>query len=845
MKHITVGMVAHVDAGKTTLSENLLYMGGKIRKMGRVDNGDSFFDGNVMERERGITIFSKQAIIKTDKVTITLLDTPGHRDFSAEMERTLQVLDYAVLVISAADGVTGYTETLWKLLKTYRVPVFIFVNKMDMPGTDRKEILKNLKDRLDGDIADFTTDRKEMHQEAATCSEELMNEYIESGYVSDESIAGSIHSRQLFPCYFGSALRAYGIDGLLEGIGTYSLQPEYKDEFSALVYKISRDREGKRLTHMKITGGSLKIKSVIGEYGKVNDIRIYSGNAYETVESAAAGSLCAVSGLNGTYSGMKLGAENGEMLPIIEPVFRYRIIISDGTDDAVMLKYLREVEEEEPELHISYDEDMKEIYADIMGEVQTDIIKRIINDRYGVGITFGNGRIVYRETIDGMTYGIGHFEPLRHYAEVHLRMEALERGSGLVFESDCSEDVLAGSWQRTVLSALEKKIHKGVLAGAEITDMKITLVTGRAHNKHTEGGDFRKAAYRALRNGLMQADNILLEPYYSYTLELPEKYIGRAMNDIERMKGTVEYPAVSDGTALMKGIAPVSLIRNYGQEVISYTGGTGKISFTLWGYERCHNQDEVIGALGYNAERDIYNTADSVFCFNGVGSIVPWYDVKKYAHMPVTGEKTSCREEYRNVSVCPQTDLSIGTEEIDMIISRAGGTNTSRRQGFYRKKDAAPVTVTYGKRHEGEKYLLVDGYNVIYAWKELSELAETGLDGARGRLLDIMCNYQAMKGINVIVVFDAYRVKGHTEEYTGYHNIHVVYTREAETADLYIERFAHDNGEKHDITVATSDGLEQIIIRGEGCRIISAREFEKEVRDFSNSFMNDYREHLT
>lgn len=843
MKHIVLGIVAHVDAGKTTLSENLLFKGGSIRKMGRVDTKDAFLDNFAMERDRGITIFSKQAMIRTEQLNITLLDTPGHVDFSAEMERTLQVLDYAILVISAADGVTGHTKTLWQLLTRYNVPVFIFVNKMDMRGMDKDAILKELKDRLSNSIVDFEAEKDEFYEEVATANEELMNRFLEGEEITEEDVAEAVAMRQIFPCYFGSALKSFGVDTLMEGIARYSLEKEYDPEFSAIVYKISRDKEGKRLTHMKITGGSLKNRYEFPEYGKVSQIRIYSGERFETRDEVQAGMICAVTGLTGTVCGMQLGVAGEGMLPVLEPVLTYRIILLKGTDVITMLPKLKELEEEEPALHIAYNEENGEIQAELMGEVQTEIIKKIIEERYGVVIEFGTGKIVYKETIAGESYGIGHFEPLRHYAEVHLRLEPLERGCGLVYETDCSEDILARNWQRLIHTHLEERAHKGVLTGSKITDMKITLVTGKAHTKHTEGGDFRQATYRAVRNGLMYAESVLLEPYYSYVLEIPEGNLGRAMTDIERLHGTMNPPEIQDGMAVLTGHAPVVLIQDYQKEVTAYTKGYGKITLNFYGYEKCHNTEEVVERIGYIPENDIRHTPDSVFCAGGSGYVLPWNEIREKAHMPILDGTAPKDSRIGVITGRENRDIVLGTEEIDAIIMRAGGANSSNRGNRWKKSksESAPVVRNYKPAKIKDKYLLVDGYNIIHAWESLKELAKSNLDGARGRLLDILCDYQAIRKIELIVVFDAYKVKGHDTEYTDYHNIHVVYTKEAETADRYIEKFAHENAGNYDIMVATSDGLEQIIIRGAGCSLISAMEFETEVMELKKSYMDNYR----
>lgn len=842
MKHIVLGMVAHVDAGKTTLSENFLFLGGEIRKIGRVDNKDTYLDNNVMERERGITIFSKQAEFNTGAMEVTLLDTPGHVDFSAEMERTLQVLDYAVLIVSASDGIKGHTKTLWKLLDRYKIPVFIFVNKMDRPGSDKENILRLLKDSLSDRIADFSdTESSSFYEETAVCDESVLEKYLEGGNISDEMITGMISERKLFPCYFGSALKSFGIEEFLRGLEKYTAEPVREPEFGAVIYKISRDAQGNRLTHLKVTGGSLKVRTILEDFGKINQIRIYSGEKFTTCDEVFAGHICAVTGLVKTRPGMTLGKNNTEILPVLAPVLTYRIILPKGIDEAGMLPKLKEIEEEEPNLHILWNEELREIHAQIMGEVQTEILKRLIHDRFGVDILFGPGKIVYKETIADTVEGVGHFEPLRHYAEVHLIIGPGERGSGMQFLTSCSEDMLSKNWQRLILTHLEEKVHEGVLTGSEITDIRITVAAGKAHDKHTEGGDFRQATYRAVRNGLMKARSLLLEPYYDFILDIPDNCVGRAMTDMEKMHAKPESPILENGRAYLKGYGPVALLRDYQKEVTIYTKGAGHISYTLRGYDICHNPEEVIESIGYDPERDIRNSPDSVFCAHGAGFVVPWNQVTQYMHVESVLEPSISDDTPINIKYpVSETESghfdSLGTEEIDEIIRKAGGANgVSKEKGFKKHRaDSFAVTRDYNKSSahtQKPKYLLVDGYNIIFAWKELKELAASNIGGARGRLLDILCNYRAIKNVNLIAVFDAYRVKNHPTEIFDYHNIHVVFTEEARTADSYIEQFAHDNKGRYNITVATSDGLEQIIIRGQGCYLISAREFEKEVHD--------------
>lgn len=849
------GIMAHVDAGKTTLSEALLYHSGSIRKMGRVDNQDAFLDNYALERERGITIFSKQAQIRLGEQEITLLDTPGHIDFSAEMERTLQVLDYAILVVSGADGVQGHTRTLWQLLKRYQIPVFLFINKMDQSGTDKQLLLKELQENLSENCVDFSESHSEsFYDSLAMCSEEAMEQFLEHGAIEIEEIQKLIQMRQVFPCFFGSALKEQGIDEFLEGIKTYCKVPVYSEEFGARVFKIARDEQGNRLTYLKITGGNLKVKTVLpGQQEKINQIRIYSGEKYTTAEEVEAGTVCALTGLSQTQPGEGFGIESQKSVPILEPVLTYQIELPKGTDAAAFLPKLRILEEEEPELHIVWDEQLKEIRVQVMGEVQIEILKYLIQERFGIEVSFGTGSIVYKETIQNVVEGVGHFEPLRHYAEVHLRMEPGESGSGLQFETQCSEDLLSRNWQRLILTHLEEKEHKGVLTGAPITDMKITLTAGRAHQKHTEGGDFRQATYRAVRQGLKQAQSVLLEPYYDFRLEVPEGSIGRAMTDLERMYGKFETPQIQNGQAILIGSAPVALIQDYQKEVTVYTKGEGKIFCNISGYGPCHNAEEVIAAKGYDAEADLENPTGSVFCAHGAGFVVNWDEVKNYMHLESALEQENTLPiEETPVFTDYTEEMWIDTEEIDAILDRTYGANKKEKNGAkagYGKKrkqvQTASITRTYQPKKSEEEYLLVDGYNVIHAWEELAELAEDNLDGARGKLLDILCNYQGIRKCNLIVVFDAYRVKGHIAEVTDYHNIHVVFTAEAETADQYIEKFAHENGRKYRVTVATSDGLEQIIIRGQDCLLISARELKEEIQRMSEQNRQEYLENQT
>lgn len=844
MGKIVVGILAHVDAGKTTLSEGMLYTSGAIRTMGRVDNRDAFLDTYALERERGITIFSKQAVFPLGTTQVTLLDTPGHVDFSPEMERTLQVLDYAILVISGADGVQGHTRTLWNLLRRYEIPTFVFVNKMDQKGTDAEVLLQELKNVLEEGCVDFSAKRDvHFYEEAAVCSEDALEEFLEIGRLKKETLQELFLDRQLFPCFFGSALRLEGVKEFVEQMQELIKVPAYPETFGAKVFKIARNEAGNRLTYLKITGGSLKVKAVI-EGQKVNQIRIYSGEKYEAVNEVEAGSICAVTGLSDTYPGEGLGAEQGTYLPVLEPVLNYQVIPTEGDDPILLLPKLRELEEEEPQLHIVWEEALQEIHVQLMGEVQLEVLKTLIYERFGAEVEFGQGNILYKETIQNTVEGVGHFEPLRHYAEVHLLLEPGEPGSGVQCMSVCSEDLLDRNWQRLILTHLMETEHRGVLTGAPITDIRITLVSGKAHLKHTEGGDFRQAVYRAVRQGLKQADSVLLEPYYEYRLELPSENVGRAMTDIERMHGTFGLPQTEADRTILTGMAPVSTMRDYQKEVHAYTRGNGTLQCTLKGYAPCHNTEEVLAATGYDSERDTLHPTGSVFCAHGAGFLVPWYEVKEYMHLPsIMQEKPSDSSEEKQTAyrVSKETDAWIDTEEVDRIIAQSVGANKKQKTLPKKKVPEYYKSTSKPKKQEvREEYLLVDGYNVIFAWEDLKDLAQVSIDGARGKLLDVLCDYQGMKKCNLIVVFDAYRVQGHKTEISTYHNIHVVFTKEAETADQYIEKFAHENGKKYNVTVATSDGLEQIIIRGQGCRLLSARELKDEIERTKKTLFEEH-----
>lgn len=854
MKNLTIGVVAHVDAGKTTLSEGMLYSVGSIRKMGRVDNGDAFLDTYELERKRGITIFSKQAVFSLGDWHITLLDTPGHVDFSAEMERTLQVLDYALLVISGADGVQGHTQTLWRLLKKYQIPVFLFINKMDQEGTDKNTLLEELKSKLEEGCIDFTQEGSlDFYESLAVSDEDLLNYFLEHENIENKHISRMIKERKVFPCYFGSALKMQGIEEFLEGMKAYIEPASYDTQFGARVFKISRDEQGNRLTHLKVTGGVLKVKSVLvsePKEEKVNQIRIYSGDKYQTVSEAEQGMICAVTGFTKTFPGQGLGKEEVEISPVLEPVLTYQVILPEGCSAGTMLPKLKQLEEEDPKLHIVWDENLQEIQIQMMGEVQLEVLKSLVLERFDTVIDFGVGSIVYKETITDTVEGVGHFEPLRHYAEVHLIMEPGALGSGIQIAASCSEDLLDKNWQRLILTHLMEQEHKGVLTGSPVTDMKITLVAGKAHLKHTEGGDFRQATYRAVRQGLKQAQSILLEPYYEFRLEIPQQMVGRAMTDLERMYGEFQMPETEGDMTVIYGSAPIATMSGYQKEVVAYTKGRGRFFCTFKGYEPCHNQEEVVARMAYDSEQDVKNPTGSVFCAHGAGFHVGWEQVKDYMHVPSVlqakeAEQEIVQESSQKYEAYEEEWMDI--DEIDRILEQTFYANQHNKSKWKKKKriaeDYATSKVQSSRvKKSGKKYLLVDGYNIIYAWDDLRELAEVNIDAARGKLMDILCNYQAIKKSTLILVFDAYRVKGHDTEIMDYHNIHVVYTKEAETADQYIEKFAHNHGSKDEVTVATSDGLEQVIIRGQGCALLSAREFLEEVEQVFQKIREDYLE---
>lgn len=836
MKKIIAGILAHVDAGKTTLAEAMLYRTGKLRKIGRVDHGDTALDTHALERERGITIFASQAVFSTDKMEVTLLDTPGHVDFSSETERTLGVLDYAILVISGLDGVQSHTLTLWKLLRLYGVPTFVFVTKMDFARKSREEIIENLNSELDGDFVDFG-DEAAMSEGLALCNESMMEKYLGGETIDEREIAEAIKLRQVFPCFFGSGLKLDGIDEFIDALEKYTIQPEYSEAFGAKVFKISHDPQGVRLTHIKVTGGSIKVREMIGDE-KISGIRIYSGAKFTTADEGRSGEICALTGLDKTHNGQGLGFEAAGERPTLEPVMNYRVVLPDGCDADTILPKLRELEEEDPQLHVTWNSHLKEIHVGLMGDVQAEILKSIVAERFGVKIDIDSGRVMYKETIVNKVEGIGHYEPLRHYAEVHLIMEPLPRGSGLVFRTDCSEDTLDRNWQRLILMHLGEKQHLGVLTGSPITDMRITLAAGRAHIKHTEGGDFRQATYRAVRQGLMQAKSKLLEPYFSFRLEVPSEQIGRAINDIRMKSGSFDSPEESGGISVLRGRAPVTELNGYASEVAAYTGGRGRLYCESAGYDDCHNAEKVIAELAYDPEADLENTPDSVFCAHGGGFGVKWNKVGEYMHLE------SCLEKEKPYTPpVNRRNLHIDDKELEAIMEREFGKPKYELYRPTAKKNDGNQTDF--EMTERKSYVLVDGYNVIFAWDELKSLADTDLGAARERLMEILCNYSAYTKNNVVLVFDAYKVPGNTGERFDFHNIHVVYTKERELGDVYIEKLISEIGKNDRVRVVTSDNLIQLSAVRFGVLRMSAAEFEREVDSVHakiGKFLDEIRE---
>ena len=841
-KQIVLGILAHVDSGKTTLSEAMLYRAGVTRRLGRVDHKDAFLDTDALEKARGITIFSKQALLTAGDTDITLLDTPGHVDFSTETERTLQVLDYAVLVVSGTDGVQSHTETLWRLLRRYHVPTFVFVNKMDLPGMERQELLAQLNRRLGEGFVDFGAEQADRDEALALCDENLMDRMLDAGQLQDADLIPAIARRHVFPCWFGAALKLEGVDALLDGLDRYTRPAPALEAFGAKVFKVSQDEQGARLTWLRVTGGELKVKAQLtGEADgepwaeKANQLRLYSGAKYTLTEAIGPGQVCAVTGLTKARPGEGLGAERDSDLPVLEPVLSYQVLLPEGADVHAALGKLHRLEEEEPQLHVVWNETLGEIHVQLMGEIQLEVLRSLLAERFGLEVEFGPGGILYKETITEPMEGVGHYEPLRHYAEVHLKLEPLPRGSGMQFAADCREEVLDKNWQRLVLTHLEEKQHLGVLTGSPLTDVKITLIAGRAHLKHTEGGDFRQATYRAVRQGLMLAKSQLLEPWYAFRLEVPAENIGRAMSDIQRMEGTFDPPESGEETAVLTGFAPVSTMRSYPMEVVSYTRGRGHLSLTLDGYRPCHNAQEVIAAIGYEPEHDLDNPADSVFCAHGAGFVVPWDQVRSHMHVDSGWGKSTRPEQEAAVpqrrAMAYRATLEEDAELLKIFERTYGPIKRDPLAAFRPVQKRERPDFAAEQWEIAPEYLLVDGYNIIFAWDELNALSKESLDAARRKLMDILCNYQGFQKCVLILVFDAYRVPGSPGSIEQYHNIHVVYTKEAETADMFIERVTHEIGRNRRVRVATSDGMEQIIILGHGALRVSARMFHEEVQN--------------
>ncbi len=852
MKKVTIGITAHVDSGKTTLAESILYKSGRIRRLGRVDNGSSALDTDSIERDRGITIFAHQAEFSSGETNFYLLDTPGHIDFSAETERTMRVLDYAVLVISGTDGVQSHTSTLWKLLQRYEIPVFIFVNKMDLVGAERGAVLLNLQKRLSGSCVDFSGNDEQIYENSALCCEELMDKYLGESGMNDNDLISAIAERRIFPCFFGSALKMTGVDEFIKALDRFTAQPIRNKEFGAMVYKVSYDAKGSRLTHLKILGGELRMREEInyknadGEEvsGKISSIRFYSGDKFRSAEIAEAGDICAVAGLQFTYAGQGIGYVKNCERACLEPVMTYKIILPENVNAYDSLKDMRRLEDEDPQLHIVWNEELREIQVQLMGAVQLEVLTQIIEQRFGYKVRFSDGAVAYKETIRNTVEGVGHYEPLRHYAEVHLLLEPLERGSGLHFSSSCSEDMLDRNWQRLILTHLEEKEHKGILTGSAITDMKITLAAGKAHVKHTEGGDFRQATYRAVRQGLRTAQSVLLEPYYDYELEIPSECVGRAIADLQHMSAEFNAPESLGETSVIAGSAPVSELNGYQSELIGYTKGRGRLSCTVSGYRECHNSEKIIEATAYDCDSDVENSADSIFCSHGAGYIVKWNEVPAHMHIPSCLERKTDDEETVRSKAQRYVEYAVSDKELMEIFERTyGKIKTDPRRAFKKTKavtsDNKPAKLP---EYSGPDYLLVDGYNIIFAWDELKKIADENLDAARGELINMMCNYQGFAGCELILVFDAYRVKGKFREVEKYLNINIVYTKESETADTYIERVSHELSKSHRVRVATSDGIEQMIILGNGAMRISASEFherylsaQKAIREYIDS----------
>ena len=827
-RRVVIGITAHVDAGKTTLAEAMLYRTGRLRKLGRVDHGSAAMDSHLLERERGITIFLSQAELPLGDMEVTLLDTPGHVDFSAEMERTLSVLDYAILVISGVDGVQAHTRTLWRLLELYRVPTFLFVTKMDFGRRDRDCLMESLRHELGEGCVDFTPAARDRRMEQlATCREDALEAYLDTGMVPEELVRQLVRQRLVFPCWFGSGLKLEGIDEFLEGLARYVEPPAYPAAFSARVFKISHDAQGKRLTHLKVTGGTLRVRDAIsygGRQEKAAQLRIYTGGRFRPVDQVPAGGICAVQGLTATWGGQGLGEREEAVRPVLEPVMRYRMALPPDCDSRVLLPQLRQLEEEDPQLRFTARDG--ELHVSLMGRVQAEILRSLVAQRFGVEVELDRGRVLYKETIDAPVEGVGHYEPLRHYAEVHLLLEPLPQGSGLVLATRCPEDDLDRSWQRLIMTHLQEKTHLGVLTGSPVTDMKITLMSGRAHIKHTEGGDFRQATYRAVRQGLMQARSRLLEPYYAFRLEVPPEQLGRAISDVRLRSGSFDAPEEAGDMTLLRGRVPVTEFDDYAQEVASYTGGRGRLSLEPAGYGPCHNPDAVIAAADYDPEADLENTPDSVFCAHGGGFPVKWNRVAEYMHLPGCLEKPRDEE-----APARRRCIRLDDAELEAIMAREFGPV---RRPLYRAPEKRETLPDTGLREIGQRYYVVDGYNVIFDWDELHALADRDLSAARERLMDTLCGWAAFTHTQVVLVFDGYKVPGSLGEKLDYRGIHVVYTKERETGDMYIERFLQQVGKNDHVRVVTSDGLIQLSAVRAGVMRMSSAEFGRQVAEASD-----------
>ena len=827
-RRVVIGITAHVDAGKTTLAEAMLYRTGQLRKLGRVDHGSAAMDSHLLERERGITIFLSQAELPLGDMEVTLLDTPGHVDFSAEMERTLSVLDYAILVISGVDGVQAHTRTLWRLLELYRVPTFLFVTKMDFGRCGRDGLMESLRHELGEGCVDFTPAARDRRMEQlATCREDALEAYLDTGMVPEELVRQLVRQRLVFPCWFGSGLKLEGIDEFLEGLARYVEPPAYPAAFSARVFKISHDAQGKRLTHLKVTGGTLRVRDAIsygGRQEKAAQLRIYTGGRFRPVDQVPAGGICAVQGLTATWGGQGLGEREEAVRPVLEPVMRYRMALPPDCDSRVLLPQLRQLEEEDPQLRFTARDG--ELHVSLMGRVQAEILRSLVAQRFGVEVELDRGRVLYKETIDAPVEGVGHYEPLRHYAEVHLLLEPLPQGSGLVLATRCPEDDLDRSWQRLIMTHLQEKTHLGVLTGSPVTDMKITLMSGRAHIKHTEGGDFRQATYRAVRQGLMQARSRLLEPYYAFRLEVPPEQLGRAISDVRLRSGSFDAPEEAGDMTLLRGRVPVTEFDDYAQEVASYTGGRGRLSLEPAGYGPCHNPDAVIAAADYNPEADLENTPDSVFCAHGGGFPVKWNRVAEYMHLPGCLEKPRDEE-----APARRRCIRLDDAELEAIMAREFGPV---RRPLYRAPEKRETLPDTGLREIGQRYYVVDGYNVIFDWDELHALADRDLSAARERLMDTLCGWAAFTHTQVVLVFDGYKVPGSLGEKLDYRGIHVVYTKERETGDMYIERFLQQVGKNDHVRVVTSDGLIQLSAVRTGVMRMSSAEFGRQVAEASD-----------